>query len=58
MCLLSVIQASHLSHNLFISSLLENVMLLPKKPFLDKKKRVAGFALPNSSNPINVKLCS
>jgi len=31
-------------------------MLLPKNPFLDKKNNVAGLALPNSSNPINVKL--
>ncbi len=35
-----------------------NLILFPKNPFLDKKNNVAGFALPNSSQPTNVKLCS
>ena len=56
MFLLSVIQTSHLFQLFSISSLLMNLILLPKNPFLDKKNNVAGFALPNSSNPINVKL--
>jgi len=37
---------------------MSNFTLLPKNPFFDKKKSVAGFALPNSSIPIRVKLCS
>ena len=56
--LLSVIHISHLDHISLISSLLINLMLLPRNPFLDKKKSVAGLDLPNSSNPINVKLWS
>jgi hypothetical protein len=56
--LLSVIQASQTSHNFSMSSDLANLMLSPKKPFLDKKNRVAGLDLPNSSNPTKVKLCS
>jgi len=55
---LSVIQISHLFHSSLMLSLLSNFMLLPKNPFFDRKNNVAGFDLPNSSNPINVKLCS
>ncbi len=35
-----------------------NLILLPKKPFFDKKNNVPGFALPNSSKPISVNVCS
>jgi hypothetical protein len=35
-----------------------NLILFPKNPFFERKKRDAGFALPNSSKPTNVKLWS
>jgi len=34
-----------------------NLILFSKKPYFDKKNKVDGLALPNSSTPINVKLC-
>jgi hypothetical protein len=56
--LLSVIHTSHLDHISSICDVLINLMLSPKNPFFDKKNRVAGFALPNSSKPISVNVCS
>lgn len=49
---------SHFSQRLSMLSLVENLMLLPKKPFFDKKNNVAGLDFPSSSKPTNVKLCS
>jgi hypothetical protein len=35
-----------------------NFIFFPRKLFLDKKNKLAGFARPNSFNPIMVKLYS
>ena len=56
--LLSVIQTSHFDHASSIWDDLMNLMSPPKKPFLDKKNKVAGLALPSSSKPTSVKVCS
>jgi len=54
----SVIQTSHFFHNFFIFSGDEKITLSAIIPFLDKKNKVAGFALPFSLNPTKVILTS
>ena len=54
----SVTHRSHFDHNSSIFSGDENFMVSHMTPFLDKKKRVEGFAFPFSFKPIRVKLIS